>query len=264
LSKNQGGIDGAAFPTPSHNIKNLFAMPTVKTLSLKDILRCARQAWQLIAAHPFRWLGISLLFLLCVESLMLIPYLGFTLKLPVAAILSAQFLRLHMASEHGQAPRMLAMFDGFKLAFPNLLLLTMTSLLVFACGIAVLYQAGGWHAMRFFFGSFHQYAAPKEIEFIQFKLGMYIAGAIFTFLPASIMLTRLSAGAALSLSFRSFVANPAVILFMLSPGLLIEALNLGLPQLMGRSALLVVFPLILLMTMWLPAFRYVTGKAAYS
>ncbi|MFZ6872244.1 hypothetical protein ACO0LF_09285 [Undibacterium sp. Di27W] len=239
-------------------------MPTVKTLSLKDILRCARQAWQLIAAHPYRWLGISILFLLCAESLMLIPYIGFTLKLPVAAILSAQFLRLHMASEHGQAPKILGMFGGFKLAFPNLLLLVMSSLLVFACGIAVLYLAGGWHAARFFFGSFHQYAAPREIEFMQFKLAMYLVGAIFTFLPASIMLTRLSARAALRLSLRSFLANPAVILLMLSLGLLIEALSIGLPQLMGKSALLVVFPLILLLTMWLPAFRYATGKLAYS
>src|SRR5436190_1975759 len=133
---------------PSHR---RLSMPTA--LSFSEIAASASHAVALIARHPLRWLLLTLVYLVAVEALMFIPYIGFLVKLAVAGIVGAQVLALCLASDAGDVPRLRALPRAFLLPVSSQIVLSLSALIPFGVGMLYLLQQGGVDAIRFFFGN---------------------------------------------------------------------------------------------------------------
>ena len=234
------------------------------SLSQQDIIHSARKACHLLWRQRGRWLCIAALFMILQEALSLIPYAGVFLKLLLASILSTQFLHMHMMAEHGRQPGLFSMFAGFRLPWSALVLLLFASLLTFVLCMLTVYGTGGLTTLLALMGTTSLLGSANGMQLLQCKLSMQILGALLGFLPASLILTRLPAAAALRLTLTNIVINPQVIMIMLGIGFATEVLSFAIPQLLGRIAFLLVLPLLVFLVLWLPAFRYTTGKLAFS
>ncbi len=94
---------------------NVSSLPHV--LSLSEIGASAKEALSLLAAYPFRWLVLTVLFLIVVEGLMFIPYVGFIVKLSMAALLGTQIIVMFAAAANRRVPRFKILLGAFAILF---------------------------------------------------------------------------------------------------------------------------------------------------
>lgn len=145
-----------------------------------------REALGLLLSFPWRFLGLFVLWLLLVEALMLVPFLGFVFKLGLAGITMASLAFVLGRMAEDQAPRLRDLAWGLRLPLRTQALLALASLLPFAAGLAVLSLAQGRDAVSFFFSAaplLGTMSPPSPWAMVSMKAAIYVASLVFTFLP---------------------------------------------------------------------------------
>lgn len=187
-------------------------------MNLPEFFTAAAQAWTLIAMFPLHWTAVVLVFLVAVESLMFIPFIGFVVKLAVASVVATQVLAMFHAAAAGITPSVTSLLSGFTLPVSAQLALVFSALLPFAVGIAYLYAKGGPQATQFFFGNITKMKPPPPALFIGFKYVMQLMAVPFTFLAGAVVIKGLSGVAALTAALVAAVTNwlPVLLLALLA------------------------------------------------
>lgn len=235
------------------------------SLSRNQLAQSLIQAMQLLHKQLGRWLLIACTFLILVESCSLIPYLGFCIKIMLAALLGAQIILLLMAGQSKPTPwQMLrGLFLTLRQQPAACLLLSGCALFCFLCGIGSLAIIDGWQSVAFFFSKPGNQQAPGMTGWTCFKLGTALSGLLFFFLPVNLFLHRLPARQALLASWRGIYLNPALALTMLALLGCIELLNLGLIGLLGKPGIVLVSILALYLLIWTAALRLTSARQIF-
>jgi hypothetical protein len=208
-------------------------------VNFPEFLSAASEAWGLLAAYSFRWLLVVLVFLVAVECLTFIPYVGFVVKLAVAGVVGAQVVAIFAAAAAGQSPSPTGMLSAFSLPIKSQVALAGAALLPFAVGTLFLYFKGGLSAVEFFFGNMFKTKPPSPEQFEQFKYVM-LAAFPFTYLAGAVVIKGLSGFAAISAALAAAVTNWLPVLLLGLLALAFEWSSAHLPSLMptGAAALL--------------------------
>lgn len=158
------------------------------------------------------------MFLVVVESLMFIPFVGFVVKLAVAGIVIAQVIAIFAAAAAGQEPGPAAMLSAFSLPLSTQLVLAGAALLPFAVGTLFLYIRGGPKAVEFFYGNIFKTKPPAAALFEQFKYLMQAVSLPFTFLAGAVVIKGLSGFAAVWAALAAAANNwlPVLLLGLLA------------------------------------------------
>lgn len=170
-------------------------------------MSAANEALSLLARNPWRWLAVVLVFLVVVESLMFIPYVGFVVKLAVAGVVVAQVIAMFGAAAAGQSPSPLGLLSAFSLPAGAQLVLVLAALLPFAAGILFLYLKGGPQAIEFFFGNIFKTKPPSAAEFEQSKYVMLVVALPLTLLAGAVVIKGLTGLAAVTAALEAAAAN---------------------------------------------------------
>ena len=205
-------------------------------MNLPEFLSAASAAWSLLATDPWRWLLVVLVFLVAVESLMFIPYVGFVVKLSVAGIVVAQVIAIFAAAATGQSPSPTGMLSAFSLPVSSQFALASAALLPFAAGILFLYIKGGPPAIEFFFSNMFKTKPPSPEQFEQFKYVMQAVALPFTFLAGAVVIKGLSGFAAISAALSAVVTNWLPVLLLGLLAVAFEWTSAHLPSLMPKGA----------------------------
>lgn len=232
-------------------------------MDLLEIAVSAQHAFALLAAFPFTWLILVLGFLVLVESLMFVPYIGFISKLCVASLVAAQTLVLFAAASAGEPPQLGDLLGIFTLPLSAQLVLIISALIPFLAGMGYLVSQGGVESLAFFFGNILKTKPPTSRRFIVFKGVMYATALPFTFVAAAITLRGLSGWNALDQALLAAMANWPALLVLFSTSMLFEWSVGHLPRLLPRrlgAALAVA--LLLAFLAWSLAFAYTLSVRA--
>ncbi len=242
-------------------------MPLITNLSAPQILHSLRQALQLLQHHFWRWLLIGLIFVVLVEACSIIPYCGFSLKISLAALLSAQLIVMLVASQNHQKPTPTELLRGLALRLyqqPGAsLCLCLCALLSFCCGIAFLGCMEGWHSVLFFFSKPGTQQAPSQFGWLYFKLGTALSGLVFFFLPFNLYVQQLPPHLAVLTCLRGICKNPGLALAMLTVLSLCELINLNLLKFLGKPALIIIALLAIYLLLWSAAIRLTSARKIY-
>ena len=131
--------------------------------------------------------------------------------------------------------------------------------IMFAIGIAWLWFTDGDASVNYFFGNILVDAAPSTRSFTQFKLVLFAAGALFSFVAPVIVLTPTPTTDVLPLAFKAAFANAPLLIFSLaiSVGLELVMTPLGVFGYAGAALSLCVT---VLSVMWGFVFAYVASS----
>jgi hypothetical protein len=205
-------------------------------MNLAEFFSAASAATGFLAEHPLRWLGVVLTFLVAVESLMFIPYVGFALKLAVAGVVGAKVIAMFAAASAGAAPSPAHLLSAFSLPANAQLALAFGAVLPFAAGMVYLYFKAGPSAIDFFFGNIFKVKPPTKELFVQSKYVMQFFALPFTLLAGAVVLKGLSGFGALSAALAAALANWLPILLLGLLGLAFEWSSAQLPSFMPKWA----------------------------
>ena len=205
-------------------------------MNLTEFLSAASEAWTLLGAHPLRWIAVVVVFLLAVESLMFIPYVGFVIKLAVAGVVVPQIIAMFAAASQGQLPIPSAMLGAFSVPLNTMLVLVAAALIPFAGGVAFLYAKGGWQAIEFFFGNVFKVKPPPAHLFEQFKYVMQLLAIPFTLLAGAVVVKGLVGLGAASAAVSAAVTNWLPVLVIGALAFVFEWLSAQLPHFLPKPA----------------------------
>ena len=217
-----------------------------------------RQSVALLRAHPFKWLAITVVFLIVVESLTFIPYIGFLVKLSVAGLLVAQWVRMFADVDAGGAPRFRTFVEALALPWSAQWILVVAAVTPFVIGIVHLaVTGGGWQGVEFFFGHMTKASAPDAGRFFVFKFVMSLVGMLFVFVPGAVVLRGMTGIPALTLALRAAAQNWRVVLFFFAAGSAFEGLQAALSTLpVPALAIVIAIATLLIFLAWSIAFSY--------
>ncbi|WP_374673265.1 hypothetical protein [Ideonella sp.] len=204
-------------------------------MNLADIARLVAEAAQLLAAHPLHWAVVVALFLVTVEALMFLPWVGFVLKLTVSSLLACQMVALWLAAAGGLAPAPQALFQGLGRPWSALWALWGAALIPFLAGMAFLAASRDRAHLRFFFGRVLRDPAPPAGTFFRLKLVMQLCALPFTFVAGAVLLAGLGGTAAWTRSAQLAAVHPLPLALLLAFGLCQEWAAMRLPA-WARSA----------------------------
>lgn len=234
-------------------------------MNLAEFLSAASDAWSLLAADPWRWLAVVLVFLVAVESLMFIPYVGFVVKLAVAGVVVAQVIAIFAAAASGRAPSPDALLSAFSLPLSSQLALAGAAVLPFAVGALFLYVKGGPSAVEFFFGNMFRTKPPSPELFVQFKYVMHAVALPFTLLAGAVAIKGLSGFAALTASLAAAAANWLPVLLLGLLALAFEWFSAQLPTFMPKGpAALIGGVLLIAFLAWTFALTYTVSSRVFA
>ncbi len=232
-------------------------------MGFAEIFRRLRHALDLLAAWPFRWFGIALLLLLIVESLMLLPVIGFSLKVMLTALFSAALMPLFAAADRGQAPRFSALFGFYRIPLSGLLALVVAAAIPFAAGLALTAWQAGPESVAFFFSSVLVMEPPSQAVFQSFKTSLYLFSMPFIFVPVAVTLKGLGGWVALRESVRAAATHWRVPVLFFLFSFAYELLMARLPEFFPLVGVIVVaLVLVPFFVLAMLAFTYELGKAA--
>lgn len=238
-------------------------MNLINSLSPTQILHSAIQAANLVQRHLWRWALLGLLCLILLETCGLIPYLGFTLKIALASIVTAQFISMLTPSAAMQQPSPAGLLKITAMPWTAWALLALSGMTCFGIGLLIMGLSLNWQSLAFFFSRPGQYPAPSQPAWLVFKLAMSISGLFFFFLPVNVRLKKLSPLQSLLLSVRGIWHNKLLALLMLSLIAGIELLNLLLLKFVGKPALLLSALLALYLLVWSAAMRLTSARQIF-
>lgn len=233
-------------------------------MNVAHIWSAATEAVHLLSKYPFKWLAVVIVFLVCVEGLMLIPYVGFVAKLMVAALVATQVVAMFAAAAAGTAPTLAALLRAFSRPVSTQVVLFVSALLPFAMGLTYLYFQAGPPAVEYFFGNVLSSKPPSKEHFVQFKYVMNVFALPFTFLAGAIVVKGLAGWAAIAAAHTAAVSNWLAVLVYFVMALALELVTAQLPVLLPRAVggtLAVV--LLVGFLLWAFAFTYTLSKRAF-
>ena len=234
-------------------------------MTFPQFLSTVSQALRLLATYPFRSLAVALVFLVVVEAFMFIPYVGFVLKVALAAVIGAQALAIFAAAAAGRGPSPAGFLSAFSLPATAQAALVFGGLVPFAAGMLFLYVKAGPTALEFFFGNIFEAKPPAQNLFIQMKYIMLLFGLPFTFLAGAVVLKGLSGFAAISAALTAAVSNWLPILLLALITLAYEGMSVQLPAFMPKLAATVVSGLLLLLFVaWSFAIVYTVSARVFA
>jgi hypothetical protein len=226
-------------------------------VNLPQFLSAAADAWALLVRYPFRWLAVVTVFLVVVESLMLVPYVGFVIKLAVAGIVVAQIIAIFADAARGQPPNPMRMLGAISLPPGTQAVLAGAALVPFTVGILFLYAKGGTQAIEFFFGSVFTTEPPSAALFEQSKYVMHLVALPFTFLAGAVVVKGLVGMTALSAAVSAAIANWLPVLLLALLALVFEWSSAQLPSILPSPAGAVVAGMLLVVyLLWTFAITY--------
>jgi hypothetical protein len=203
-------------------------------MDIHQFLSASSGAVRLLAANPWHWLGIVLIFLIGVEALMFIPYVGFVLKLAVAGIVGAKILEMFASSSTGAKPNLTDLLTSFALPVETQVLLAFAAIIPFAIGMVFLYLKAGPSAIEFFFSNIFRVKPPPKEIFVQLKYVMLVASLPLTFLAGAVVLKGLSGFAAVTAALSAAIANWLPILLIGALAIAFEWVSIQLPSLVPK------------------------------
>jgi hypothetical protein len=171
-------------------------------MKFADIAHCAHDALNALGVFPGTWALTVIVFLGVVESIALVPYVGFLLKVSVGAILNAQTLLMFGSAARGKQPRLRTLAYGFRRPPSAQAVLMISGLVPFLSGVLYLIVRANAATASVFFG---HVSAPAHVEhglLLQSKYAMYVATLPFTFLAPVVVIERAAGWRALTQSFR--------------------------------------------------------------
>jgi hypothetical protein len=229
------------------------------------IAQSASEALHLLAAFPFQWLLVFTVFLVAVEGLMLIPYVGFTLKLSLAGLLTAQLLVLFAGASSGHAPQLQDLLGVFYLPWTSKWVLIGSALLPFLAGLAYLvFRGKGFSSTAFFLGNIFKTKPPPRDVFSAFKNVMYVFSIPLTFIAAAITLRSLSGWTAVAQGLHAGLQNWLALLVILILCMAFEWIVGKLPIVLPRAVGAVLSMVLLVVFLaWSSAFTYTLAVSAF-
>ncbi len=201
-----------------------------------EILSAITEAWSLLVSYPFRWLGMFVLFLVAVESLTFIPYVGFVLKLAVASVVTAHILGLFASAAAGKAPNPLSLFGAFSMPRAQMATLIVATLIPFVVGVSYLALRGGPASVEFFFGNIFKVKPPPLELFVEFKYVLQLVGLPLAFVAGAVALKGLSGVAAFKTALASAAINWLPIMLFGAFAVAFEWLAVTLPTRLPKYA----------------------------
>ena len=233
-------------------------------MNLAHFLLAATDAAALLAAHPLRWLAVVLTFLVAVEALMLIPRIGFVLKVAVAGIATAGVMAQFAGAAAGQAPSVLGWLSAFTWPVGAQAVLALAALLPFAIGVAYLQWSQGPSATRFFFGRIRRDAPPPRDAFLRFKVVMQLASLPLIWVTGAVVLQGLSGLSALGVALSAVGANLLAVALIGLMAVGFEGLTARLPAVLPKPVALAVVVVSLLPFLgWSFALLYTTSAQVF-
>lgn len=209
-------------------------------MNLSECISAAGQAWELLAAYGIRWLVIITVFLVIVEGLMLIPFVGFLVKLAVAGILLPQIVALFAQAAQGHAPNPTGLLGALSFSPSTMVVLAGAAILPFAVGIGFLYLKGGVPAIAFFFGNILKDKPPAEADFLLFKYVIQLAAIPFTLLAGAVGVKGLAGLEALTTTLSATLSHWLPVLLLALFALAFEWASGQLTSFLPRSVAAVV------------------------
>ena len=209
-------------------------------MNLSEVLASASDAWALVAAHPMRWAAVLVIFLVAVESLTLVPYVGFVLKLSVAGIVVPQLIALFAEAAAGRPPSPTGLAGALSFSPSTMAVLVGAALLPFAAGILFLYAKDGLDGIQFFFGNMFRLKPPPAERMEQFKYVTTVVAIPFTLLAGAVVLQHLSGLAALTAALSAAVVHWLPVLVLSVLGLAFEWASVQLATSLPKPAAVVV------------------------
>lgn len=233
-------------------------------MNLAEVWTAATEAWGLLATYPLHWLAVVVVFLIAVECLMFIPFVGFVLKLAVAGVAAAQVIALFGAAAAGESPNPLALFAAFSLPIGAQVALAFAALLPFAVGIGYLYVKAGPKGIEFFFGNIFKLKPPAAELFVKFKYVMQVAALPFTFLAGAVVIKGLSGIAAISTAVVAAATHWLPVLVLGALAFALEWSSVQLASLLPKPAAVVVGVVLLVAFLaWSFAFTYTVSARVF-
>jgi len=230
---------------------------------LSEVLSAVTQAWALLIAHPAQWLFVVATFLVAVEALMFIPYVGFVVKLAVAGVVSAGIFALFASASGGNSPNSLTLISSFSLPWAMQATLAFATILPFAVGVLYLYLKGGPASIHFFFGNILKAKPPARELFVQFKYVMLAVALPLTLMPGVVILSGLSGVAAVLAALAAATVNWLPLLLIGTMTFAFEWVSAYLPALMPKAAAVAITGLLLLAFLaWSFAINYTVSTRA--
>lgn len=235
-------------------------------MDLQACIAAAADAVGLLAKFPLQWLGVTLVFFIGAEALMVVPYVGFVLKVVVAMLLMTQFVAMFAAAAAGQAPSPLDLLGAFGLPASSQAVLALAALVPFAAGMLFLYFASGPAAPRFFFGNLLKRAdkPPAPADFLRLKYVLHLMSLPFALLPGAIALRGLVGAEALRQAISAAMIHWLPILLIALITLAFEWMQVRLSSWTPKAAAMAVgVVLTLLFVAWQVAIVYAVSAHAF-
>ncbi len=157
-------------------------------MSINELWPAVTLALDLLVAFPGSWLLFIAAFIVIAESLMFIPYIGFTLKMIVASLVGAQGFVFFREAASGVRPDLTGLFDAFALPPLAQASIVLSGLVPLMIGLLYLQYTAGWSATKFFFGNILKAKPPDAKLFERFKYIMQFAAAPFAFIAPLVVL----------------------------------------------------------------------------
>ncbi len=240
-------------------------MTTTSNLDLKSFWNAASESFVLLARYPFRWLLLIILFLVSVESLMFIPYVGFVVKMIVSGIVSAQILLLFSFASAGRTPSIKILGGLFHRSFSSQAVIAASALIPFLLGMVYLIEVGdGVSAVAYFFGSILKDAPPDAHAFFGAKCVMYVAALPLAFISPAIVLCGLNGLKAAAIGIRAAFLNWPILLALLAIDIAFERLEVFLPaSLPGWTGIALSIVALILFLGWSMSLSYALAARIY-
>lgn len=232
-------------------------------MDFTEIFLSLRQGLELLGRWPFRWYGMALLLLVLVESMMLLPLAGFSIKVVLTALFSLALMRVFAAADRGETPRFSALFAFHRFSWPGLAAVILAAILPFAASLGLMAWQYGADSVSFFFASVLNMDPPSAEEFQRFKISLYLFSMPFVFVPPAVALKGLGGWRALRGSVAAAIRHwrVPVLLFLFSFGY--ELLMARLPEFFPLPGVLLVAVLLVpFFVLAMLVFTYELGKRA--
>lgn len=231
-------------------------------MNFSEFLAASTAAFNILSAYPLQWLGIGLIFIVLIESLMFIPYVGFIVKLSVAGIVGTQFFAMFAAASTGITPRPIDLISAFSLPISTQLVMAFASVLPFAAGMVYLYLKLGQAGIRFFFGNMFKEKPPAKALMLKSKYVMYLFALPFLLLGGEVVLKGSSGFDALSNTFAAAPANWLHIILISLMSVMFELIVVQLPVVLPKWAAGVLSGVLMLVFLcWVAAVTYTVSAA---
>jgi hypothetical protein len=209
---------------------------TIQSLDLAALRAAVLRAARILAAYPVRLGAATLLVFLGAEALGFVPGIGFLLKLGFGSLFFAQILALFDSAARGRQPSLLMLVQALSLPMSSQFALVLAEWGSFGAGLLFLWLAGGPDAALALLAPASDEPFADSVLLFEFKIVLYGAGAVLTFLSPVLVLVGARGAAALQLALRAAWRNLLFVVLLAVYDIVLEAVLAQLAQLGSAGA----------------------------